>query len=143
MKKRGKRIWITALGLALAAAGLVLAKAGFWAGGALETLPFVLVGIGCGAFGNGLSVLMTHAAIGNDPDLARQIEVEAKDERNTALAEKAKGKAYDAMVFLYAAVLLAFALMKVELAAILLLVCAYLFVVGYGVYVRLKLEREM
>lgn len=143
MKQRGKQIWMTALGLGLAVAGLVLAKTGFAAGGALETLPFILLGVGCGAFGNGLSALVTHAAAEKDPELARRMEVEAKDERNTALAEKAKARAYDAMVYTFGAVLLAFALMQVELVAILMLVCAYLFVAGYGVYCRIRLEKVM
>lgn len=47
------------------------------------------------------------------------------------------------MVFVFAALLLTFALMKVDLTAILLLVGAYLLVQGYAVYCRIRLEKEM
>ncbi len=39
--------------------------------------------------------------------------------------------------------MISFALMGVDLAPLLLLVFAYLLVVGYSVYYRIKLEKEM
>lgn len=47
------------------------------------------------------------------------------------------------MVFVFSALLLVFALMGVEMTALLLLVAAYLLVQGYAVYCRVKLEKEM
>ena len=52
------------------------------------------------------------------------------------------GKA-DRRVFVFGALLLAFALMQVDLTAIRLLVGAYLLVQGYAVYCRVRLEKEM
>ena len=65
------------------------------------------------------------------------------DERNQAIADRAKGKAFDRMTFVYAALMLTFALMEVELAAVLLLVAAYLFVEFSAVDYRCKLEKQM
>ena len=47
------------------------------------------------------------------------------------------------MLFLFGALMLIFAIMGVDLAAVLLLVFAYLFVHGCAVYYRIKYEREM
>ncbi|WP_300281858.1 hypothetical protein [uncultured Subdoligranulum sp.] len=46
-------------------------------------------------------------------------------------------------MFVFGALLLAFALMQVDLTAVLLLVGAYLLVQGYAVYCRIRLEKEM
>ena len=47
------------------------------------------------------------------------------------------------MTFVFGALMLTFALMEVELAAVLLLVAAYLFVEFSAVYYRCKLEKQM
>ncbi|HJA26492.1 MAG TPA: hypothetical protein H9795_10575, partial [Candidatus Fournierella merdigallinarum] len=70
-------------------------------------------------------------------------EVERADERNRAIADRAKGRAFDLMTFVFGALMLTFALMEVELAAVLLLVAACLFVECSAVYYRCKLEKQM
>ena len=47
------------------------------------------------------------------------------------------------MVFVFGAMMLALALMNVDLAVVLLVVFAYLFVVGNGIYYRVKFEKEL
>ena len=59
------------------------------------------------------------------------------------LPDHAKGRAFDLMTFVFGALMVSFALMEVDLAALLLLVFAYLFVEGYAVYCRCKYEKEM
>ena len=71
------------------------------------------------------------------------MEIEQRDERNIAIADRAKGKAFDMMTFVFGALMLAFALMSVDLPAVLLLVFAYLFVHGYAIYYRCRYEKEM
>ena len=93
--------------------------------------------------GNGIAQLVQRWALQKDPELARQQEIEVGDERNIRLAEGAKARAFDLMVFVFGALMLIFALMQVDLAAILLLVGAYLLVQGYAVYCRIRLEKEM
>ena len=77
------------------------------------------------------------------PDLQKQLEIEQKDERNIAISNSAKGKAFDIMLFVYGALMLPFALMQVDLAAILLFVFCYLLVLGCSIYYRVKYEKEM
>jgi 4-hydroxybenzoate polyprenyltransferase len=71
------------------------------------------------------------------------MEIERKDERNIAISNRSKAKAYDLMIFVFGALMLSFALMGVDLVLILLLVFAYLFVVGYGIFYRIKYDKEM
>ena len=130
--------------------GLVLWLGGFWlvrrSGISWETLrvlPYLCVGVGCGLFGYGAGELIRRRAIASDPETARQLEIEQKDERNRALADGSKARAFDLMTYLFGALMLCFALMQVDLAALLLLVFAYLFVEGYAIYCRLRLEKEM
>lgn len=91
----------------------------------------------------GAGELLAARAVKGDPALQKRIEIERADERNRAIADRAKGKAFDQMTFVYGALMLTFALMQVELAAVLLLVAAYLFVEFSAVYYRCKLEKQM
>ena len=130
-------------GLVVLAAGWILLKRFGGDPGFLGTLPYLCIGVGCGAFGHGMGGILSRAAVRKHPELQREIEIEQTDERNVAIANQAKAKAFDAMLFIFGALMLSFALMQVELAAILLLVFAYLLVAGLGVYYRCKLEKEM
>ena len=109
----------------------------------LRVLPYVCLGVGAGLLGQGSGQLVQRRALQKDPELARQQAIEAGDERNIQLAQRAKAKAYDLMVFVFGALLLVFALMQVDWTAVLLLVGAYLVVQGYAVYCRVQLEKEM
>lgn len=106
-------------------------------------MPYVCIGLGCGAFGHGVGDILSRQALKSDPSLAKRIQVEQEDERNIALSNLAKGKAFDLMLYVFGALLVCFALMEIDLAALLLLVAAYLFVVGSSIYYRLKYEKEM
>ena len=75
--------------------------------------------------------------------LKKQLEIEQNDERNIAVAKRAKGKAFDCMTYVYSALMLSFALMGVDLVPLLLLVFAYLLVHGVALYYRVKFEKEM
>ena len=130
-------------GILLIAVGLGLVKGIPEPAGLLRALPYLCIGIGCGSFGYGMGELVTHRVLKNDPELARQREIDSKDERNIMLSGLAKARAYDLMTYVFGALMIAFALMNVEISAVLLLVAAYLFVVGYSIYYRIKLEKEM
>ncbi|MFF2889282.1 DUF6442 family protein [Paenibacillus sp. NPDC057967] len=79
----------------------------------------------------------------HNPAAAKQLEIEKKDERNMAIVNRAKAKAYDMMVFVFGALITAWALMDLDLTMVLLLVCAYLFILGYGTDYRFKRFKEM
>jgi hypothetical protein len=77
------------------------------------------------------------------PEIQKQNDIEKNDERNLTIINRAKAKAYDCMIFIYGALLLTISLMEVDMAVILLLVGAYLFVVFFGLYFRIRYEKEM
>ena len=139
-----KADWLTTvIGIILLGAGLYMVKTFDDAQGIFLTLPYILIGVGCGVFGAGISNIISKKAISKDADLQKKLTIEANDERNIAIANRAKAKAVDCMTFVFGILMLTFALMNMDLAATLLLVAAYLFVHIYGIYYRLKYEKEM
>lgn len=134
---------VTLVGVLLIGLSLVFLKQASDPQGLMRTLPYICIGIGCGAFGHGMGNIIKHRRLKNKPALQRQLEIEEQDERNQAIANKAKGKAYDVMIPVFGALMLSFALMEVDLTALLMLVGAYLFVVGYGIVYRIKYDKEM
>lgn len=143
MKSRKIDYIITAIGIILFATGLALLKTLVDPQGIGRTLPYVCIGIGCGLFGHGFGNVLARKALKNSADIQKQIEVDRNDERNITIANRAKAKAYDMMIFVFGALLLSFALMGIDLVAVLLLVAAYLFVLFYGIYYRFKYDKEM
>lgn len=135
MKKQSKNILLALAGLALLAAGLCLVHKTYFA--------YLCIGVGCGLFGHGAGELWALHTARTNPEAARMLEIAQKDERNVAIASRAKGKAYDMMTFLFGALIIAFAAMKVDVLPLLTLVFAYLLVQGYAVYWQIRLEKEM
>ena len=97
--------------------GSVLWLSGFWlvrrSGISWETLrvlPYLMIGIGCGLFGYGVGEMVNRRVLDSNPTLAKEQEIAQKDERNVALANRAKAKAYDLMTYMMAALLLVFVL---------------------------------
>ena len=145
MKKGIMFAWMI-IGAALIAAGLLCLlclKSSTAAGGAMAALPYICIGIGCGSFGHGTGELISKKTMKKAPELAKQITIEKNDERNIVIANCAKGKAYDAMIYIYAALLISFGLMGIPVHVILLLVFAYLIVIGISIYYRCKYDKEM
>lgn len=142
MKRSMLNYVVTAAGLLLLGVGLYLIK-----GGSISqeiiALPYICIGVGCGAFGHGMGNIISRRAMKKHPYIQRQIEVEKNDERNIAIGGKAKAKAFDIMVFVFGALMASFAMMGVKLVAVLLLVFAYLLVIGCEVYYRCKYDKEM
>ncbi|PRR78116.1 hypothetical protein CLLI_18800 [Clostridium liquoris] len=130
-------------GLLLLGTGLYLIKIIIEPQGILRALPYVCIGLGCGIFGHGMGEIISRIAIKNHPNVEKQMKIDKHDERNVTIGNRAKAKAYDMMIFVFGALMFAFALMGVDMVAVLLLVFAYLFVIGYGVYYRCKFDKEM
>ena len=143
MKKHGLQTALGILGLALLALGLYLVKTTNATEGILLTLPYVFVGIGSGLLGQGMGGVIERRVLKKNPEILKQKEIEVNDERNQQISNRAKAKAYDVMVFVFGALMVAFALMGMDMVAVLLLVFAYLFVVGSAVYYRVKFEKEL
>lgn len=142
MKKKTGYVIVT-IGILLLGTGLYFVKAIRNPQGIMQTLPYVCIGIGSGLFGHGMGSILSRRAMQNNPQMRKQMEIEQNDERNIAIANRAKGKAFDMMTFIFGALMISFALMGADLAAVLLLVSAYLFVHGYALYCRCRYEKEM
>lgn len=143
MKKPKLDYIIFAAGVLLLGAGLYLVKTMANPQGFLLALPYVCIGVGCGAFGHGMGTIISNRAIKNSPEIQKQLAVDRNDERNIAIANRAKARAYDVMTFVFSALMVSFALMQINMAAVLLLVFAYLFVQGCGIYYHYKYSKKM
>ncbi len=143
MKKQFWTALAAVAGIALSTAGLLLLRRGQAGDGTLSVLFYVCIGVGCGLFGCSVGNLVNDRVYRSHPDLKKQIEIEQGDERNVAIANRAKAKAYDTMLYVFGALMVSLALMQVRLAAVLLLVFAYLLVVGIFIYYLAKYQREM
>ncbi|MFU0827437.1 MAG: DUF3796 domain-containing protein [Lachnoclostridium sp.] len=142
MKKNKMDYVTTAIGILILILGLALVKTAD-PQGIMKALPYIFIGLGCGIFGHGMGNVISRKALKNSPEIRRQLEIDKNDERNIAIRNAAKSKAYDMMVFVFGALMLSYALMGVDLITVLLLVFAYLFVIFYGIYYRFKYEKEM
>ena len=140
--KKIRNILFIIIGIVLFGIGFFLLRTGAANNGFLQTLPYLLIGVGCGIFGYGSGDLLSQLALSKDPALAKEIEIMSEDERNQALGNMAKAKGYNLMTYLLAALMLAFALMQVSFTVLIPLVIAYLFIQFYTVYCRIKLEKE-
>lgn len=137
-----RRNWIMAAGgLTMLVTGVILAKLELPRN--METLGYVLLGLGCGIFGGGTGGVLSDWAVKKDPEAARLVQIAEKDERNVLLADQAKARAFDGMLSIFGALMLVFVLMQVELRGILLLVAAYLTTVGIFVVQRVRLEKML
>jgi len=143
MKQNKWNYFLAIAGGLLLGVGLYLAKTIIEPQGIMRALPYVFIGVGCGIFGQGLGEIIGSRAIKNNPDIQKHMEIEKNDERNITIANRAKAKAYDMMIFVFGALMLAYALMGIDMVEVLLLVFAYLFVIGYGIYYRIKFDKEM
>lgn len=131
------------LGIGLMIAGILMDKNSETSNQVLATIPYLLIGLGCGIFGHFMGNIMKYFSTRNNEELERQIEIEKKDERNILIAEKSKAKAYDLMVYLFAGMLIMFSLMRVDKLQILIIVAIYLFLQVYALYWKYKLEGQM
>lgn len=130
---------ITVIGLILLVGGLIAIKLM----GPDTTIPYLLIGLGCGAFGQGLGEVITYRSEKSHPEIARKREIEESDERNIMLRDRAQAKAYRIMIVVFGALFLTFGLMKVEPKVIVLLVISYLGICGCSIFYSVKYRKEM
>ena len=109
----------------------------------MSSMYYVFIGLGCTIFGYGIGKICTMQAEKADPKMAKRNLINKNDERNVAVRNKAKAKAYDIMVYIFAALQIAFGLMGVGLPVIIILNVAYFSVIGFEIYYFRKLNKEM
>lgn len=141
--QKAKNIIIAAAGGVILTAGVYFMTAVDHPLASVTALPYVCIGVGCGAMAYGTSNLVTDRLRKRNPCMQKQEEINRKDERNTALSHRAKAKAYDLTIFLFSVLIIAFVLLGVDMVPILVFVSAYLFVLGYAFYCRCRYEKEM
>ena len=143
MKKKTSNDMMVAIGILLLMSGFALLKLNSELQGIMLVLPYICIGLGCGAFGHGCGNIVSHRVMKEYPQIEKQIKIEKNDERNIAISNQAKAKAYDIMVYVFGALMVSLGLMSVDVKVILLLVFAYLFVVGSSIYYLEKYSKEM
>ena len=92
MKERNYDVVKTVVGILLAAIGFVLLRRYADSQGVMAVLPFVCIGVGCGAFGHGMGGMLSRKALKGSPDLQKQLEIEQKDERKHCHFQFRQGK---------------------------------------------------
>ena len=112
--KKTKELLITLVGVVLIGVGFYLVKTVDNSQGIMKTLPYLCIGLGCGLFGNGIGDFVSKKTIEKNPKLAKQVEIDTKDERNVMIGNMAKAKGFDIMLYIYSALLLTFALMGIS-----------------------------
>ncbi len=134
-------------GLVLMCAGfalLALFKANVAAHELYKILSIFMIIIGCGLFGSSAGEILKKKALKNHPQEARQIAIEEKDERNIAINDRAKGKAFDIMSGTFGGLFVILALLNsIDFFALLLLLAAYLFVHGARIFYLVRFRKEM
>lgn len=143
MKKKWMDPVVMLAGIILLLLGLIWIKGDFYIPEAMRALPYVCIGVGCGLFGQGTGNMINNRTLKKYPELQKQMEVSQKDERNQAIQQRAKSKAFERMLYVFSALILAFALMGVDAVVVLLLVFVYLFVIGTFVYYLVRYDKEM
>lgn len=141
--RKAKNWFIVVAGIILVALGLFFINIANNSTEFKLAFPSICISIGCGMFGHGMGDIISEWAVRSDPETQRKLKIEKNDERNIAIVNRAKGKAFDMMTFVFGALMVSFALMGIDMIAVRLLVFAYLFVHGVALYYRFKFDKEM
>lgn len=110
---------------------------------ALKALTGILMGVGAGLFGLSVAKITTLWIEAKNPAYKHKVDIEASDERNQAINNLARGRAFEAFTPVFGVLMLVFVLIGVDLLPELLLVAAYLAVYGVYFYHIGKLGKEM
>ena len=143
MKRQTLYYCVVISGLLLIGAGIYLLLTTDDPQGVMRALPYVSIGLGCGLFGQGMGSLIHARQIRKNPQIARAQQIEKNDERNIAVNHRAKAKAWDVMIYVFAMLILAFVLIGAPLPIVLLVVAAYAFGIGLQLYYFIRYNKEM
>ncbi len=141
--KVDRYVLLSVVGFAFFAVGLALIKILPDVDTSLKTLLYLCVGIGLSILSSNLGTVIMNIMIRKNPQDAKKMEIDEKDERNQSISNKAKAQTYDLMIILYFAILLAFSLMRVDLYVLLTLAAAYLFSLVTNSYYRVRYHQKM
>jgi hypothetical protein len=134
-------VLLAIIGIALFLVGAVGMKMDWFSD--WEAIPAILIGAGSGLFAYNIGLIIDTKIRQKAPAAARKMAIEQKDERNMLISNTAKGKAFDAMIPIFVAVMTIIALMGVDIQVLLILVGAFLLVNGIWFYQFMRLSKEM
>ena len=86
MRNKKRYYLFAVMGIVLLLTGFFLLRGFPAAQGVMQVLPFVCIGVGCGAFGWGSGELISKRVLRSEPELALQIEIEQNDERRILIS---------------------------------------------------------
>ena len=134
MKKQPKSYYIY-IGIIIFAVGLLLKFTIPASDGALQTLPFVLTGFGAGIIGVGVLNISRKKMIDNDPQKAKQYEINEKDERNIQIREKAGYATWYTTLFMLSAISLTFVVLDLKIAGFIMLGALFIHIISLFSYI--------
>ena len=110
---------------------------------AYTVVSYAIFGGGFGLLGDGIGRLNAARLEKKDPERMKIINIEKNDERNIAINEKAGSKSFTFSQYLFTAVIVVLAILKVDLRTLLILLSTDLIILVYSLCIRLKLSKEM
>jgi hypothetical protein len=124
--------------------GVVLVIAGFLiTNEAYKSISGLCFGIGAGLIGMNLANVYMERYYQQHPQVKRQSDIDARDERSVLINTRAKAKAFDWMVKLFIAIPFVLILFNSPLWQILAVVGIYLFAFGLQIYFTIQFNKEM
>lgn len=108
----------------------------------INAISSIFIGVGAGIFGLSAGEIITINLVKKDPNYKKRIDREANDERNVYIANKAKAKAYSYMIYAFGILTFIYSLMNVDMKVILLLLGAYISVMGVNIFYINKYSKE-
>lgn len=122
---------------------IVLAVGLFVTGDNLKSVSGLCIGIGAGLIGMNAANLIIHLYYGKHPAIKKQSEIDSKDERNVAITNKAKAKAFDIMIKIL--MIIPFLMILIDLPLWMILAVIALYMLGFFVqlYLIIRYSKEM
>ena len=109
----------------------------------VKTLSRVLIGIGSALLGSGIAKLWMKNYEEKNPDIAKENDIEFKDERNTLIRYRAKAKAGDIIQWFIMGIAYLLIIIDAPLWVILVTVGIFLLYNVLGIFYMGKYQKEM
>lgn len=135
MKKQSKFYGLLFIGFLLLVAGLLLKFFTPTDEGMVFGLTFIMVGLGAGLVGAVGAKVFMERILHRDPVLAKQYEINEKDERNIRLREKAGYASWYSTLLMLSLVALIFLLLDYMVATFILIGVLLVHLLSFFVYV--------
>jgi uncharacterized membrane protein len=137
MRKLSKFYGLLFIGLILLVVGLLLKFFIPTAEGMIFGLTFILIGLGAGLIGAVVAKILMERMLYKDPVLAKQYEINEKDERNIRLREKAGYASWYSTMLMLAVITLIFLLLDYMVATFVLIGVLLIHLLSFFVYVNI------